>query len=73
MKASRGDWLIVNGARAGLPERHGLIVKVHGTDGSPPYQVRWEDSDIETLVFPGPDAHVVTEVEALERRRGRPD
>jgi hypothetical protein len=31
---------------------------VQRADGEPPYLVRWEDSDHETLFFPGPDATV---------------
>ncbi|WP_084008859.1 DUF1918 domain-containing protein [Planomonospora sphaerica] len=29
-------------------------------DGTPPYVVRWVDDEHEGLVFPGPDARVVT-------------
>ena len=27
-------------------------------DGTPPYRVRWVEDDHETLVFPGPEAHI---------------
>ncbi len=35
-------------------------MEVHSADGSPPYVVRWIDSDHVATVFPGPDAVVVT-------------
>ena len=58
MKAQTGDRLILAGTHVGDPQRVGLVVEVHGDDGAPPYLVRWEDSDHETLCFPGPDARV---------------
>lgn len=64
MHASEGDWLVVKSASDSRPERRGLIRSVQ-TDGRPPYVVRWTDTDHEALVFPGPDAVVVT-AEALQ-------
>ena len=61
MHANPGDWLVVEGTHLHEPHRHGLILEVHHADGSPPYLVRWSDTETETLVFPGPDARVVTE------------
>ncbi|MEU7863980.1 DUF1918 domain-containing protein [Nonomuraea sp. NPDC049141] len=59
MKAAVGDRLIVE-ATCGTSTRHeGFIMKVDHPDGSPPYLVRWLDTERETLVFPGPDARVV--------------
>jgi uncharacterized protein DUF1918 len=58
MKAQVGDRLILPGAHVGDPQRVGLVIKVHGPGGAPPYLVRWEGSGHETLCFPGPDAHV---------------
>lgn len=58
MKAHVGDRLVVEGTRLDDPRREGEIVEVSHPDGSPPYLVRWSGSDEETLVFPGPDAHV---------------
>ena len=37
------------------------VLAVEGPDGSPPFLVRWEDDGHESLVFPGPDAHVATD------------
>ncbi|MFB4284151.1 MULTISPECIES: DUF1918 domain-containing protein [unclassified Nonomuraea] len=59
MKAAVGDRMIIEGTYGGEHRREGLIVGVEHADGSPPYTVRWLDSDRETLVFPGPDARVV--------------
>ena len=60
MKAQPGDWLIVEGPTLNDHRREGLITKLRHIDGSPPYFVRWLDTDDLTLVFPGPDAHVET-------------
>lgn len=60
MKATTGNWLVVESNHLSAPPRRGLIVEVHGTDGAPPYLVRWDDTGAETLFFPGPDSHVLT-------------
>ncbi|MEQ4725899.1 MULTISPECIES: DUF1918 domain-containing protein [unclassified Nonomuraea] len=58
MKAAIGDRLVVEGAHQGEPRRIGVIVALHHDDGTPPYVVRWFEEEHETLVYPGPDAHV---------------
>jgi hypothetical protein len=60
MKAKVGDWLVIKGVTIGQPEHRGLITEVHSSDGSPPYVVRWLETDHVATVFPGPDAVVVT-------------
>ena len=60
MKANVGDWLVVKGTTVDRPDQRGLITEVHSSDGSPPYVVRWLDTDHVATVFPGPDAVVVT-------------
>jgi Domain of unknown function (DUF1918) len=60
MKAKVGDWLVIKGATIDRPDQRGLITEVHSSDGSPPYVVRWLDTDHAATVFPGPDAIVVT-------------
>lgn len=60
VKAAIGDKLIVEGTHGGDPRKVGFIVELHHPDGSPPYLVHWEGDDHESLVFPGPDAHVVS-------------
>ncbi|UXA14714.1 DUF1918 domain-containing protein [Mycobacterium sp. SMC-8] len=74
MKAKAGDWLVIKGLTVDRPEHRGLITDVRSGDGSPPYVVRWLDSEHECLVFPGPDAVVVTDDqqhEADERAQRR--
>ena len=63
MKAKVGDWLVMKGVTVGQVEQRGLITEVHSTDGSPPFMVRWLDSDHVAMVLPGPDAIVVTAAE----------
>lgn len=48
----------MHGNTVGERERGGVIIEVHGTDGGPPYSVRFDDGHT-GLVFPGPDAVVV--------------
>lgn len=58
MYAEAGDRLIVKSTYEGSPGRDGEILEVRHADGSPPYLVRWSDNGHESLIFPGPDAHV---------------
>jgi hypothetical protein len=63
MKAHNGDWLVIEPVRVGEHRRRGLVTDVRGTDGEPPYRVRWTDTDRETLFFPGEGAHIVPAAE----------
>ena len=63
MKAEVGDWLVIKGFTIDQPDQRGLITEVHSADGSPPYVVRWLDTDHVATVFPGPDAIIVTAAE----------
>ena len=58
MRAQVGDWLVIEGRELDDRRRQGQIVEVSHVDGSPPYRVRWDDDEHESLVFPGPGAHV---------------
>jgi hypothetical protein len=74
VKADVGDWLLINSHSEGRPSRRALILAV-GTDGAAPYTVRWTDTDHEGLVFPGPDAEVVSaarlaEIDRAQAERG---
>ncbi len=57
MKANVGDRLLVESNSAEQHRREGEIIAVQGSDGDPPYVVRWADGH-EGLTYPGPDAHV---------------
>lgn len=57
MHAKVGDRIVIQGHKVHEPLRDGEILDV-GEGGNPPYRVRWSDSEHETLVFPGPDAHI---------------
>ena len=56
MHASVGDRMVIQPPHLGEPERDGEVLAVRGSDGGPPYLVRWSDTGHETLFFPGPDA-----------------
>lgn len=58
VKASVGDRLVIKGHHVGEPDRDAEIVEVRGSDGGPPYLVRWSDDGHVGLVFPGTDAAV---------------
>ncbi|MEU7880218.1 DUF1918 domain-containing protein [Microbispora bryophytorum] len=58
MKAAVGDRLIIESRHLDGPRRTGIITGLYQSDGSPPYVVRWLDEKHETLIFPGPGAHV---------------
>ncbi len=58
MHARVGDALVIQGHQVGESRRTGEIVEVRGTDGGPPYLVRWDDSGRTTLLFPGSDCEV---------------
>ncbi|NKY59360.1 DUF1918 domain-containing protein [Nocardia flavorosea] len=60
MRAQVGDWLVIECGSVGGGIQRGLIEEVHGPDGGPPYLVHWIDTGRRALIFPGPDAHVVT-------------
>jgi Domain of unknown function (DUF1918) len=68
MHAHPGDWLIIERGDVDHHARRGRIEEIRAPDGSPPYLVRWTDTDRTVLMFPGPDAHVLTaaELEAVD-------
>ncbi|ETK32834.1 V-type ATP synthase subunit D [Microbispora sp. ATCC PTA-5024] len=69
MKAAVGDRLVVE-RHGDAPHRIGIITALHNPEGSPPYTVHWLDEERhETLVFPGPDAHIEHRHES--RREGQ--
>ena len=70
MRAKAGDMLVVRGHHLGEPDRMGEILEVHGSEGNPPFVVRWDDDGHQGLVFPGPDASVEKTVTA-RRKAGR--
>ena len=57
MHAEVGDKVVVHGRIVGAAPRTGTVVEARGSDGGPPFLVRYEDGH-EALVFPGPDVHV---------------
>ncbi len=71
MKASVGDRLVLASSVVDGTVRDGTVVSVRHADGSPPYMVRWHDTGEESLVFPGPDAHVEQGGGGGRRRRRR--
>ena len=58
MHASDGDRIVIHGHRTGEPDRDGEVLRVLGSDGGPPYVIRWGDSGHESIFFPGSDATI---------------
>ena len=67
--AGAGDWLLVRGRTDSTHDRRGHILQARGPHGGPPYLVHWVDTDVQALVFPGPDGHVMTEAQMAELDR----
>lgn len=57
MRAHIGERLRIHGRIVGEQDKAGEIIEVRGTEGEPPYVVRFDDGH-ERLVFPGPDAQI---------------
>lgn len=58
MHASVGDRIIIKGHHVGEHDKDAEILEVRGSDGAPPYVVRWSDDGHEGLFFPGSDAQL---------------
>lgn len=67
VNAKVGDWLLVKSPRTGGYVRRAEILAVR-PGGKPPYTVRWID-DGQSLVFPGPDAEILTAEQLADRHR----
>ena len=57
MHATVGDTLVMHANHTGEPDRSAEVLEVRGSDGGPPFLVRYDDGH-EALVFPGPDSVV---------------
>ncbi|GAA2750182.1 MULTISPECIES: DUF1918 domain-containing protein [Kitasatospora] len=66
MQAVVGDHVHMYSRSIGMVDRKGEIVEVRGTNGEPPYLVRFDDGH-QGLVYPGPDC--VVEHHLSEERR----
>jgi Domain of unknown function (DUF1918) len=55
MKANVGDLLVVPGRE----RRIGLVMRVLGADGTPPYVVKWQSDGHIAMVTPGPYSRIV--------------
>lgn len=66
MLAHPGDWLVVQSRLEGGHVRRGEIIATSTPSGDPPFTVRWVDDGHEAIMFPGPDAHVVTAAHQAE-------
>jgi CBS domain-containing protein len=58
MHAVVGDEVVIDTETLDVPRRRGRVLAVSTTDGREHYRVGWSDGR-ESLLFPGPDVHVV--------------
>ena len=66
MQATIGDRICIHGNVVGHPDKNGEIVEVRGSQGEPPYMVRFDDGHTR-LIFPGPDAVIEHPESTLDR------
>jgi len=57
MEANVGDTLLVHGRTVGQHDKVAEVLEVLGSEGTPPYRVRFEDGH-EAVMSPGPDTVV---------------
>ena len=60
MQAAVGERLLIHGNKVGATEVSAEILEVRGSNGEPPYLVRFPDGH-ESLLFPGSDCIVLHE------------
>lgn len=58
LHAEPGDRIVIRGHHVGAPARDGEIIEVLGSNGGPPYMVRWEDNGHVSRLYPSSDAYV---------------
>ena len=58
MRAEQGDRIVVHSQRRGEHDRDGEVLEVQGTDGGPPYWVRWSDTGRRGLYYPSSEAYI---------------
>jgi Domain of unknown function (DUF1918) len=66
MHAEVGDDVVVRGRHVADGDRLGTILEVHGSNGEPPYLIRWKDGH-QSLFTPSSD----TLIEHHPRQRAR--
>jgi len=73
MHAKAGDWLIVETSTLDWHSARGQIEEVLSKDGQPPYRVRWTTDNHISVIFPGPDARIVTteELDLIDRKHAK--
>ena len=54
MHATVGERILIRGMTVESTDRHGEIIEVRGSEGGPPYFVRFDDGH-EALIYPGVD------------------
>ncbi|MGW5179292.1 DUF1918 domain-containing protein [Streptomyces sp. NPDC004082] len=57
MRATVGDQLVTHGRIVGQHDKVAEITEVMGTEGTPPYRVRFHDGH-EAVMSPGPDSEI---------------
>jgi hypothetical protein len=66
MRATVGDQLVQHGRVVGQHDQVSEVVEVMGTEGNPPYRVRFPDGH-EAVMSPGPDCQIRHKEEHRQR------
>ncbi len=66
MRANVGDLLVV----PGMESRIGLVIRVLGQDGGPPYVIKWQSDGHIAMVTPGEYSRIVPAGQHGEGRSG---
>jgi hypothetical protein len=61
MEAHIGDHVVVEGTRVGQARRRGEVIEIVRGAAGDRWRVRWEGTDHETVLTPGPDVRVESE------------
>lgn len=69
MHAEAGDWLLVRTRGAGESHGRRAVVLATAADGSPPYKVRWLDTEHEALIFPDAETEIISSERQAELDR----
>lgn len=73
MNIAIGDHVVVEGTRPGATRREGEITALHHQDGSPPYDVTWQETGQTTVYCPGVDGRIEHDAHAGHQGHGMAD
>jgi len=67
LRADVGDQLIGPGRTPWHGEILGVVIRVHGQDGGPPFTIRWYDDGSASKLCPNPERYWIRSRRQVER------